>query len=280
MDPGHELAAQVVLDMAQHRDAAALDVGVVVVKAEGNGLGLDAELGVEVVEGRAVGIEDHPLERPHAQMLQRDGVLVAHGLEVIGHDVGQRLGLVLRAEGANTLDFLGQHHVVVRDMRDVEAAELAFAALADGAGRAYGEGRQQVQNPVLLLDGDLAEAHRPRRHQHHALQPSIAVGQDVDGRGQRRHVEGGGIEGIIHGHGRTPPAPAEPGRSVRVAIGVESGAQAALRTRMPRASRSAIAAALAASLMPSGQTIARSARTASRRIAVTSASSPSGAVTS
>ena len=69
-------------------------------------------------------------------MLKGDRVLVAHGLEVVGHNIGQSLGFVLGTEGADALDLLGQYHVVVGNVRDGEAAQLAFTALAEGARRA------------------------------------------------------------------------------------------------------------------------------------------------
>jgi hypothetical protein len=62
------------------------------------------------------------------------------------------------------LDFLGQHHVVVRDVGHDEGAHLALVALPTVPGCPPAS-RQQVQHAVLLLDEDLAEAHRLDRKQ-------------------------------------------------------------------------------------------------------------------
>ena len=75
-------------------------------------------------------------------MLQGDGVLVAHGLQMPRHDTGHRFHLGLGTESANALDFLGQHHIVVRDVRDDEGAHLALATGTDGTRRTGRQGRQ------------------------------------------------------------------------------------------------------------------------------------------
>ena len=176
MDAGHALALEVVLQVALDVEALLLDVGVGVAKVEVDHLRGDAELLVQVVERGAVGVQDHALERPHAQMLEGDGVLVAHGLQMLGHHLGEGLHLGLGAEGAHALDLLGQHHVVVGDVRDGEGAKGPLAALAHGARGAHRQGRQQGQHAVLLLHRDGAEAHRLLGHQAHLLQPAVVVG--------------------------------------------------------------------------------------------------------
>ena len=162
---GHELAAQVLLDVRQGIDAFLADVGAVRGQREVDRLRRDAELVVKVVERRAVGIEDDAFEGTHAQVFQRDGVLVAHRLQMAGHDAGHGLQFGFRSEGAQPLDFLGQHHIVVRDVRHHEGTHLALVALPHRARAAHRQGRQQVQHAVLLLDEDLAEAHRLDREQ-------------------------------------------------------------------------------------------------------------------
>ena len=195
---GHELALEVVLDFGEHVVAVALDVAVGVGKIEVDRRLGEAELGVEVVDGAAVGIEDLALECPHAQVFQGDGVLVAHGFQVACHHAGNRLHLRLRAEGADALDFLGQHDVVVRDVGDDEGAQGARAALAHGARRARRFRRQQVQPPGVLLDDDLPGAHRLGRKETQLLDAAVAVGDEVDGRGEARHREAGVVERILH----------------------------------------------------------------------------------
>jgi hypothetical protein len=82
VDPGHELALEVVLQVTQHVGALLLHVRRSVAQIEAHHRRRDVEFVVEVVDHRAIGVEDHALERAHAQVLQRDGVLVAHGLQV------------------------------------------------------------------------------------------------------------------------------------------------------------------------------------------------------
>jgi hypothetical protein len=61
VDTAHELAQQVVLDVAQHLGTLRLDVGGVDVEREVDGLRRDVELVEEVDQRRAIGIQDHAL---------------------------------------------------------------------------------------------------------------------------------------------------------------------------------------------------------------------------
>ena len=158
-------------------------------------------------------------------------MLVAHGLQMTGQHPGDTLGLGLRAEAADALHLLGQHHVIVRDVRHDEGAHRPLAALADGAGRAGRQGGQQVQHPVHLLDHHLARAHRLDREEPQGLQPPVAVGDEVDGGGERGHRKGGIGKRVLHD--QTPS-----------------------RMRMPRVSSAAVAAACSVGVMPAGQTTA------------------------
>ena len=107
MHIGHELALEVVLDLGEHVVAVALDVAVGVRQIKVDRRLGKAELGIEVVDGAAVGIEDLALERTHAQVFQGDGVLVAHGFQVTRHHAGNRLHLGFGAEGTDALHLLG-----------------------------------------------------------------------------------------------------------------------------------------------------------------------------
>jgi hypothetical protein len=131
-------------------------------------------------------------------VLQRDGVLVAHGLQVTGDDVGDGFGFRFRTEGTQTLHFFRQHHVVVWDVRYHEGAQLALAAYANRSRRTRWQGGQQVEYAVHLLHDDLALTHGLGRHQVQFFQSPIAVGQDVDGGGERCHRERRIAEGIVH----------------------------------------------------------------------------------
>ncbi len=197
-DPGEDLALGVFLDVAGHRHALVADVGGVRREREADGLGADPELGVEVVEGGAVRVQDDALEGPHAEVLQGDGVFVPHGLEVVVHGLGQGLELGLGAEGPDALVFLGQDHVVVRDVGNGEGPDRSLPPRARGAGRSRGQGGEQVQDPVFLLHDNASGAHPAARHQVQLPDPAVVVGQDVDGPGKGHHVEGVGCEWIQH----------------------------------------------------------------------------------
>lgn len=56
----------------------------------------------------------------------------------------------------------------------------------------------KVEHAVHLLDDDLALAHRFGRHQAEILDAAIAVGENVDGRSERRHRERGIGEWVLH----------------------------------------------------------------------------------
>jgi hypothetical protein len=112
-----------------------LDVAVGIGQIEANRFLRQAELAVEVVDGAAVGIEDLALEGAHAQMLQGDRMLVAHGLQMPCHHAGRWRPSRFQSQGTDALDFLGQHDIVVRDVGDDEGAQLAGATLTDGARR-------------------------------------------------------------------------------------------------------------------------------------------------
>jgi hypothetical protein len=139
------------------------------------------------------------LERTHAQVLKRDRMLVAHRLQMACDHARDGLGFRFRTEGADALHFFGQHHVVVRDVRHNERAQLALAAYTDRAGRTRRQRGQQVEHAVHFLDDDLALTHRLRWHQAQFFQTPVAVGQDVDGGGQRRHRKRWVLEDVLHG---------------------------------------------------------------------------------
>ena len=84
-------------------------------------------------------------------------------------------------------------------MGNHKGANLAFATGADRTGRARRHGGQQVEHAVLFFHNDLASAHRFDRKEVQSLHAAVAIGDDVDGRGQRCHRKRGGIEGIVHG---------------------------------------------------------------------------------
>jgi hypothetical protein len=86
-DARHELALEVVLDVALHFEHLEQHFGDVGREREVDGLRRDVELGVQVVERGAVGIQDHALQGAHTQVFQRDGVLVAHLLQLHRHQV-------------------------------------------------------------------------------------------------------------------------------------------------------------------------------------------------
>ncbi len=137
MRAGRDFAEQGILDHAEYVRAFVPDLGLVDAQLEVHHLLLNAEFLEQVVEGRAVRIEDLALERAHAQVFQGDGVLVAHRLQTLGHHVRHGFQFGLRAEAAQALDRFGQHHVVVRDVGDDERAHVAPAPRADRAGRTW-----------------------------------------------------------------------------------------------------------------------------------------------
>jgi hypothetical protein len=134
-------------------------------------------------------------------VLQRDGVLVAHRLQMPGHHAGDGLDLGLAAEGPHALDFFGQHDVVVGDVRHDERAQRALAAPPDRAGGPGRQRRQEIQHAIAFLDEDLALAHRLDREEVQRFEASVAVRQQVDRRGQGGHREGRRMERVVHRHG-------------------------------------------------------------------------------
>ena len=102
--------------MSEHVDAFLAHVGAVSCQCEVGRFRCDIEFIEEVVEHTAVGIENHPLQCADTQMLKRDAMLVAHGLQMAGQHPSDGFDFGLRAEGTDALDFLRQHHVVVRDV--------------------------------------------------------------------------------------------------------------------------------------------------------------------
>ena len=227
MDARHPFALEVLLQIALEIEALLLDVGARSIQLEIDHLRRDLEQVEQVVELRAVGIEDDALERADAQVLQSDRVLVAHRLQVLGHDRCHGLHFGFRTEGADALHFFRQHHVVVRDVRNGKGAQLSLAAHTYRPGRAHRHRRQQGQDAVFFLDGHRTEAHRLGRKQAHAFHQPVVVGQDVDGSGQRRHRKRGILENVVHG--QTP-----------------------LRTRMPRLLSCRVAACFSAAVMAAG----------------------------
>ena len=131
-------------------------------------------------------------------MFERDGVLVAHGLQVTSEHAGDGLHLGFRSKSTDALHFLGQHHIVVRDVGNDERAQLAFATLSHRARRARRLGGQQVQAAGVLLDDDLAGAHRLGRKQVQGFQAAVAVGDEVDGGGEAGHRETGIQKRVVH----------------------------------------------------------------------------------
>ena len=176
----------------------ALDLAVGIGQIEVDRLRRDLEFGEQVADDAAIGIQDFTLQCTHTQMLERDGVLVAHGLQVTSEHAGDGLHLGLGAEGTDALDFFGQDHIVVRDVRNDEGAQLAFATFTDRAGRARRLGGQQVELTGVLLDDDLAGAHRLGREQVQSLQAAIAVGDEVDGGGEAGHRESRVQKRVVH----------------------------------------------------------------------------------
>ena len=166
---------------------------------EGHRLLGDIEGIEQVVEHGTVGVEDDALERADAQVLQRDGVLVAHGLQVTSEHAGDGFHLGLGAEGTDALDLFGQDHIVVRDVRNDEGAHGALATCANRAGRPWRHRGQQVEHPVLLFDDDLPGTHGFGRKQVECFHATVAVGNDIDGRRECRHRESRGVEHIVHG---------------------------------------------------------------------------------
>ena len=126
-------------------------------------------------------------------------MLVAHGLQMPRHDTGHGLHLGFRAKGTNALNFLGQHHIVVRDVGNDEGAHGALATCANRAGRPWRHRGQQVEHPVLLFDDDLPGTHGFGRKQVECFHATVAVGNDIDGRRECRHRESRGVEHIVHG---------------------------------------------------------------------------------
>ena len=200
MHAGRELAGEPIFHVAQQLQAGSLDLPVVGRrrKLEGHRLRSDVELVEQIDELTAISVEDLALERTHAQMLQGDRVLVAHGLQMAGHDTADGFHFGFGTEGAQSLHFLGQHHVVVGDVRDHEGAQVALATFTHRAGRTGRAGGQQVQTTGVLLDDDLPGAHRLGREQVELLQPPIAVGQEVDGGRQAGHREAGVFKRVLH----------------------------------------------------------------------------------
>ena len=195
---GHEFALEGFLHFTQNLDALVADVSFGIRQPQRHCGGIDLELVVEVVDGRTIGIQDLTLQRTHAQVFQRDRMLVAHGFQVTGQHTGDGFQLGLGAEGADALDFLGQHHVVVRNVRNDEGAHLALATGADRTGRAGRHGGQQVQDTVAFFDDDLAKAGRLGREQVQVFQAAVAVGHEIDGGGEVGHVEGRIVEDVLH----------------------------------------------------------------------------------
>jgi len=91
----------------------------------------------EVVQHTAIGVQDHALQGAHAKVFQGAGVLVAHGLQMLGQHLRHRFHFGLRAKGAYTLDFFGQHHVFKRNMRDHEGVQLTLVVLVLRRGAAH-----------------------------------------------------------------------------------------------------------------------------------------------
>src|SRR5690606_10644881 len=119
------------------------------------GLRRDVELVEKVVQHGTIGIQDDALERAHAQVLQRDRVLVAHRLQMARDDARDGFGFSLRTKGADALNLFRQDDIVMRDVGDHERTQGALAAYTHRTRRAWRQCGQQVQYTVHLLDDDL-----------------------------------------------------------------------------------------------------------------------------
>src|SRR3546814_1201504 len=81
MHTGHEFTLQGVFNLGQQVVAVALDLAVGIGQIEVDRLRRDLEFGEQVADDAAIGIQDFTLQCTHTQMLERDGVLVAHRSE-------------------------------------------------------------------------------------------------------------------------------------------------------------------------------------------------------
>ena len=198
VDAGHVFTAQVVVYMAQHLEAVLSDIGALDIQSEVHYLRRDLELGIEVVDLRAIGIQDRTLQGAHAQMFQGQRMLVAHALQMTGQHGGHGLHLGLRAKGTDPLDLLREHHIIMRNVRHNEGAELPLVPKSEGTRAADRQGRQQIERAIALLDQDLATAHRFEGKQVHLVEPPVTVGQQIDGQGECGHREAGIVEWVLH----------------------------------------------------------------------------------
>ena len=132
-------------------------------------------------------------------------MLGAHAGEFAGHHGDQRVFTSGQAQAPNPLDFLGQHHIVVRDVRYGKRAHRTLVGGPDGRGRTGGHGRQQAQFAFDGLDGDVALRDGLGCKQPQLADPAIGVGQHLDGGRHLGQREAAGVERIDdHGHIKTP----------------------------------------------------------------------------
>lgn len=162
----------------------------------------DAKLGEVVVEGGPGPVLHDAAERVHLHVFAGLGMLAPHQLQLAVHHFDQRVGTIEDAQRGLALDVTGQDDVVMRDPRQREAAHRPPFAGADSGGSAEGDGGQQVQHTLVLLDdhrplGDALEA-----EQSDLAKAGVEVGQDVDGLRHLGQRVTASVKGIAdQGHG-------------------------------------------------------------------------------
>jgi len=204
MQAGHHLALEVRFDMAC--DLGAADDQILVVgELEVDRLLGQAKGRVPVVEGVAGPVLGDTQQCIDPHVLQGLGMFRAHAGEFPRHHGDQRVFRVCQAQATDAADFLGQHDIVVRDVRYGEGTHFALVVGADGGRGTEGDGRQQTQFAFDRFDGDVALRDGLGGKQAELADTAIGVGQQLDGGRHLGQRETAGIEGIDdYGHGETP----------------------------------------------------------------------------
>ncbi len=206
MDAGHRLAQQIVLDGAQHLADLALHVRACGAEHEVDGDLRQTEFGEVVVEGGPGPILHDAAERVHLHVFAGLRVLAAHEEQLAVHHLDEGIGRVeCAAQRRLSLDVGRQDHVVMRDPRQGEAAHRATLAGADGGRAAEGDGGQEAQDALVLLDDDRPLADPFKAEEADLGEAGVEVGQDVDGLRHLGQRIAASVEGIAdEGHGGAP----------------------------------------------------------------------------
>jgi len=174
--------------------------GVVEVKVDFAVLG-HAELVEEIVEdGRAIGIEDLPLDRTDPQVFQRGVVFAGHLCQAELKHLLQAFQLRFRTEGADVLDFIGKDRVFKRDMRHDKGTCFALVVEVLYGRCAARSGFDEVETAFAFFDHDRSGGNAGLGKDAKLADPARDEGDFVDRVRERNHGKSAIAENIKSGH--------------------------------------------------------------------------------